>query len=45
MYWLSRILMLAHRRAMDDDPILFALKDLNSLVAFGLIAEILALAI
>jgi 4-hydroxybenzoate polyprenyltransferase len=45
MYWLSRILMLAHRRALDDDPVLFALKDLNSLVAFGLIAEILALAI
>lgn len=44
MYWLSRILMLAHRRAMDDDPILFALKDLNSLVAFGLIAEILFIA-
>ncbi|MBI5265147.1 MAG: UbiA family prenyltransferase [Bradyrhizobium sp.] len=44
MYWLSRILMLAHRRAMDDDPILFALKDLNSLVAFGLIAEILYIA-
>lgn len=43
-YWLSRILMLAHRRAIDDDPILFALKDLNSLVAFGLIAEILFLA-
>jgi 4-hydroxybenzoate polyprenyltransferase len=45
MYWLSRILMLAHRRAMQDDPILFALKDINSLLAFGLIAEILALAI
>jgi hypothetical protein len=37
--------MLAHRRALDDDPVLFALKDLNSLVAFGLIAEILAIAI
>jgi 4-hydroxybenzoate polyprenyltransferase len=45
MYWLSRILMLAHRRALHDDPVLFALKDLNSLVAFGLIAEILAIAI
>lgn len=45
MYWLGRILMLAHRRAMDDDPILFTLKDLNSLVAFGLIAEILFIAI
>jgi 4-hydroxybenzoate polyprenyltransferase len=44
-YWLSRILMLAHRRAMHDDPVLFAIKDPNSLIAFGLIVEILLLAI
>ena len=42
MYWLSRALMLAHRRLMDDDPILFALKDRNSLLAFGLIAALMA---
>jgi 4-hydroxybenzoate polyprenyltransferase len=45
MYWLGRILMLAHRRAIDDDPIVFALRDRNSLVAFGLIAAILVGAI
>lgn len=45
MYWLGRALMLAHRRKMDDDPILFALKDWNSLVAFGLIGAIMASAI
>jgi 4-hydroxybenzoate polyprenyltransferase len=37
MYWLGRVLMMARRREMDDDPILFALKDRNSLLAFGLI--------
>jgi len=30
MYWISRIVILAHRRAMDDDPIVFALRDRNS---------------
>lgn len=34
MYWLSRALMLANRRMMHDDPIVFALKDRNSLLAF-----------
>lgn len=32
LYWLSRIVILAHRRAVDDDPIVFALHDRNSLV-------------
>ena len=41
MYWLGRIMMLAHRRLMNDDPVLFALKDWNSLVAAGLIGAIL----
>jgi hypothetical protein len=45
MYWLSRILMLAHRRAIDEDPIVFALEDRNSLIAFGLVAAILLFAI
>ena len=30
MYWLCRIVVLAHRRALDDDPIVFALRDRNS---------------
>jgi 4-hydroxybenzoate polyprenyltransferase/phosphoserine phosphatase len=33
LYWISRALMLAHRRHMDDDPIVFALKDRDSLIA------------
>jgi 4-hydroxybenzoate polyprenyltransferase len=41
MYWLGRALMLAHRRQMDDDPILFALKDGASLIAFAAIGAIL----
>ena len=30
MYWIARILMLAHRRLMDDDPVIFALRDKQS---------------
>ena len=33
LYWLSRIVVLAHRRVIDDDPIVFALRDRNSLLA------------
>lgn len=33
MYWLSRIWVLAHRSHMPDDPIVFALKDKNSMLA------------
>jgi 4-hydroxybenzoate polyprenyltransferase len=41
MYWLGRALLMAHRRFMDDDPIVFALQDWNSYVALGLIGLIL----
>ena len=44
MYWLGRALMMAHRRMMDDDPIFFALKDRNSLLAFVLVAAIMVVA-
>jgi 4-hydroxybenzoate polyprenyltransferase len=44
LYWLSRALMMAHRRLMDDDPIVFALRDWNSLAASGLIGLILVVA-
>jgi 4-hydroxybenzoate polyprenyltransferase/phosphoserine phosphatase len=40
-YWIARALMLAHRREMDDDPVVFALKDrlsLASTAAIGLLA-------
>jgi 4-hydroxybenzoate polyprenyltransferase len=41
MYWLGRALLMAHRRLMDDDPVIFALRDWNSYVALGLISLIL----
>jgi 4-hydroxybenzoate polyprenyltransferase/phosphoserine phosphatase len=40
MYWLGRLLMMAHRRLMDDDPVIFTMKDRNSLVCFALIGAI-----
>ena len=45
MYWVSRALLMAHRRLMHDDPIVFALKDWNSLLAGGMIGAILLLAL
>jgi 4-hydroxybenzoate polyprenyltransferase len=41
MYWLSRALIMAHRRFIEDDPVAFALRDRNSLMAAGLIGLIL----
>jgi 4-hydroxybenzoate polyprenyltransferase len=41
IYWLSRALMMAHRRLMDDDPIVFALRDWNSYLALAIIGLIL----
>jgi len=35
MYWIARALMMAHRRLMDDDPMVFALKDRVSLLTIG----------
>jgi 4-hydroxybenzoate polyprenyltransferase len=35
MYWIGRALMLAHRRMMDDDPVVFALKDRGSLLTIA----------
>jgi 4-hydroxybenzoate polyprenyltransferase len=45
LYWIGRILMMAHRRQMDDDPIVFALKDRISAIAIGAIVTIVAIAI
>ncbi len=45
LYWISRVWMTAHRGAMHDDPVVYALKDRVSLVV-GLLAVIsVALAI
>ena len=45
MYWLSRILVLAHRRVLDDDPIVFALQDRNSRICVAAMIAIVLLAI
>lgn len=39
LYWISRVWMTAHRGAMHDDPVVYALKDRVSLVV-GLLAAI-----
>jgi 4-hydroxybenzoate polyprenyltransferase/phosphoserine phosphatase len=44
-YWIARALMMAHRRHMDDDPVLFALKDRNSQLALAIVGAILLVAI
>ena len=37
LYWISRIAMLTHRGHMIDDPVVFAVRDRNSLVCAALI--------
>ena len=37
MYWIGRSILLAHRRLMDDDPIVLAISDRPSLVCAALI--------
>jgi 4-hydroxybenzoate polyprenyltransferase/phosphoserine phosphatase len=45
LYWIGRILMMAHRRLVHDDPIVFALKDRVSIIVGVLIAAIVLVAI
>lgn len=45
MYWIARVIMMAHRRLMHDDPIVFAIKDWNSILVGGLTVAIMGLAI
>jgi 4-hydroxybenzoate polyprenyltransferase len=45
MYWISRTLMMAHRRWVHDDPIVFALKDRVSILAGIAIVTIMLAAI
>lgn len=45
MYWLSRIWVLTHRGHMPDDPIVFAIRDKNSLLAGLICAGAVLLAI
>jgi 4-hydroxybenzoate polyprenyltransferase/phosphoserine phosphatase len=44
LFWISRVLMMANRGQMNDDPVIFALRDRTSLLAgfFGLIAIVAA---
>jgi 4-hydroxybenzoate polyprenyltransferase/phosphoserine phosphatase len=44
MYWLSRMVVLAHRRVIDDDPIVFALRDRNSRICAAAMVAIVLIA-
>lgn len=41
LYWISRVVMLTHRGQMHDDPVVFAIRDRNSLVVGGLCAALI----
>lgn len=45
LYWLSRVLIIAHRRRLHDDPIVFALKDRVSRWVFVLVVVVVLAAI
>jgi 4-hydroxybenzoate polyprenyltransferase len=45
LYWFGRALVMAHRRYINEDPILFVLRDHVSILAGGLIVLIMLLAI
>jgi 4-hydroxybenzoate polyprenyltransferase len=45
MYWIGRSLMMAHRGLMDDDPIVFALKDRISFLTIAVIGVLVLAAI
>ena len=44
LYWISRVWLLAHRKQLHDDPIVFALKDRQSWLIGGLALLIAVLA-
>ncbi len=44
LYWISRVWMLAYRNRMDDDPVVFAVRDPKSYVMAAMIGAILVLA-
>ena len=43
LYWISRATMISYRGEMDDDPIVFALKDRVSQFVFGVAAILIVL--
>ena len=44
LYWVSRIWMKTQRGEIDDDPVVFAVRDWQSLMTAALIAVFFALA-
>ena len=44
LYWISRVWMLAYRNRMDDDPVVFAVRDPKSYLIAAIIGVILFLA-
>jgi 4-hydroxybenzoate polyprenyltransferase len=44
LYWISRVLLLSHRRVLDDDPVVFALRDRVSLATAALMVGLVAAA-
>jgi 4-hydroxybenzoate polyprenyltransferase len=45
MFWIARALLLASRRLMDDDPVVFAIKDRVSLLTVGATAALILAAV
>jgi len=45
MYWIARVMLLAQRGQIDDDPVVFALRDRVSWLALGAIGAIVLIAI
>lgn len=45
IYWIGRAIMIANRRQMHDDPVVFALKDRHSLIAAALIGALMVAAL
>ena len=45
IYWLGRALMMAHRLSMDDDPVIFALRDRVSRMTIACVIVIVLFAI
>ncbi|GIQ76432.1 UbiA family prenyltransferase [Bradyrhizobium sp. RD5-C2] len=45
MYWIGRVMLFAQRELIDDDPVMFALRDRASWVALGAIGVIMLAAI
>ena len=45
VYWISHVWLIAHRSLMDDDPLVFALRDPASRVVMVLMALVLFIAV